>query len=599
MTTLEPRPPYSDSELAALYPASLQLQQVQILLRHGERTPVTPRFQDTGLPPFWSYCKVARHLRSAVLDADGSADPNFSALAWQRRVEAFGRNDAPVAAVGPKSELDGICDLGMLTDRGRETTTALGRRLRHLYVDRLGFLPPAVGDESASALYLRATPIPRALESLQQTLHGLYPPHTRAPGQAPFTILGRNMSDENLFPNEGNCRRFASLARAFAQRTADRWNNSPEMAYLTRQLGRYMDPEDPRVAVDGHPRLSGIMDTLNATAAHGPETRLPRDFYDPEVKRIIEKIGVEEWYAGYRESREYRALGIGGLVGDIVARMVAVADGSPIDAAYNLNQSSRQSIRFGLSGCHDTTLAGVLASLGAFGHDQWPPFTSHVALELFRHNDKPAPAIRPAKSSSWLPWSSGSGPASSLPAGSALAAKKTPELSDKDRAVLDGYYVRIRYNDQPVTIPGCKLPGNHLPGDESFCTLVGAQLDDETLHVFDADRFYRRPLSRLSTSLHPRTGNASADPIRASRHFPRRLSLPASSQCVGFVSFVYQCISIRTISSATFFTFCFARVYQYSQDSSATRPFCLWRMVAGGSLLALLARLRRASFSSR
>ena len=34
------------------------------------------------------------------------------------------------------------------------------------------------------------------------------------------------------------------------------------------------------------------------------------------------------------------------------------------------------------------------------------------------------------------------------------------------------HYVRIRYNDTPITIPGCaKKPENHLPGDESFCTL--------------------------------------------------------------------------------------------------------------------------------
>ncbi|KAF4123243.1 acid phosphatase [Geosmithia morbida] len=481
MSTLEPRPAYTDAELAQLYPAQLQLQLVQILLRHGERTPVTPRFQNTGLPAFWPYCTVARHLRSAVLDPDtsgSSVDPKFSTLAWQRRVETFGRNDAPVVAVGPRSELDSICDLGMLTDRGRETTTALGRRLRHLYVDRLGFLPPAINDDTAASLYLRATPIPRALESLQQTLHGLYPSHTRAADLAPLTILGRNMNDETLFPNEGTCRRFAALARAFADRTAQRWNSSDDMAYLTRKLGRYMDPANPVVAVDGHPRLSGIMDSMNATAAHGPETRLPREFYDPEVKRIIETIGVEEWYSGYRESQEYRALGIGGLLGDIVSRMVASADGVDTNSPSRPGSSG---IRFGLSGCHDTTLAGVLASLGAFGNDKWPPFTSHVALELFRHAGKPAPSYpsRSSSASSWLPsFLGGTSSASSSPytssvgSNGALAAKRTPDLSDADRARLDGYYVRIRYNDQPVTIPGCKVAGNHLPGDESFCTLT-------------------------------------------------------------------------------------------------------------------------------
>ena len=46
MTTLVPRGPYSDEELKKLYPANLELQLVQVLLRHGERVPVSQRFQN-------------------------------------------------------------------------------------------------------------------------------------------------------------------------------------------------------------------------------------------------------------------------------------------------------------------------------------------------------------------------------------------------------------------------------------------------------------------------------------------------------------------------------------------------------------------------
>jgi hypothetical protein len=46
MTSLVPRPPYSPEELERLYPKDLELQLVQILLRHGERSPVTARFQN-------------------------------------------------------------------------------------------------------------------------------------------------------------------------------------------------------------------------------------------------------------------------------------------------------------------------------------------------------------------------------------------------------------------------------------------------------------------------------------------------------------------------------------------------------------------------
>lgn len=90
---------------------------------------------------------------------------------WKRRLETFGIDDGPVIATGPKGELDSICNLGELTDEGRMTTWQLGTRLRRLYVDQLKFMPSMI--EDANMIYLRATPIPRALESLQQAFWGM------------------------------------------------------------------------------------------------------------------------------------------------------------------------------------------------------------------------------------------------------------------------------------------------------------------------------------------------------------------------------------------------------------------------------------------
>lgn len=466
MTTLQPRPPYSDAELAALYPPQLRLQLVQVLLRHGERTPVTPRFTNTGLAPYWPYCRVVRQMTSGVLDPASDSTTGsvpggrpFTKLEWKRRLETFDANDSPVPAAGRNGELDDVCDMGMLTDRGRETTLALGQRLRALYVDRLAFLPATLeSDAAADQLYLRSTPIPRALESLQQTYHGLYPPAARAPHLSPPTIVSRPIADETLFPNDSNCRRFAALARAFANRAAVRWNKSDDMAYLTQKLGKHM-PEAAAgvVAVDSHPRLSGVMDTVNASAAHGPETRLPAEFYDARVKKIMDRISVEEWFAGYGESREYRMLGIGGLLGDVVEKMVRSAE-----------KTATSPMRFGLSGCHDTTLAAALSSLGAFEGEGWPFFTSHIAIELFSRADQPPPAA-PTIQSRLSSIFGGRG-------SSDIGRTATTELSETQKQKLEGYYVRVRYNDRPVRVPGCAAPGKHLEGDDSFCTLVSPPL---------------------------------------------------------------------------------------------------------------------------
>ncbi len=68
-----------------------------------------------------------------------------------------------------------------------------GLRLRRLYVDQLNFMPSKI--EDTKSMYLRASPIPRALESLQQTLTGMFPEVT-APGFPPVDILTRGEEDE-------------------------------------------------------------------------------------------------------------------------------------------------------------------------------------------------------------------------------------------------------------------------------------------------------------------------------------------------------------------------------------------------------------------
>ncbi|CAK7245539.1 MAG: hypothetical protein STHCBS139747_007123 [Sporothrix thermara] len=483
MTTLVPRKPYTDEELRQLYPADLELQLVQVLMRHGERTPVSPRFQHAGLHPFWPYCSAVSQFRTAVLEDDmdpgvagvgagggSAATKPLGTMAWKRRLETFAKDDdTAVLGRGNRGELDALCDMGMLTDPGRATTLRLGQRLRRLYVDQLHFLPAELKADDADRLfYLRATPIPRALESMQQAFAGLYPGRDVS-GGAPVTIVSRAPADETLFPNDGNCRRFAALSRAFAQRAAERWNDSEELRHATKKIGKWMDPDAPRVAVDGRPRLSGVMDTINATLAHGPETRLPAEFYDERVRRNIEKVALEEWFAGYHESLEYRTLGIGGLMGDLTANMVAQAE-----TAGTSGQNGH--FRFGLSGCHDTTLAAVLSSLG-HKMPAWPPFTSHLALEMFKKPASdasptaPPPPPPPSSSTGWsayLPSLFSSKPAATT---TGIGRKPTPDLTETEKHKMAGYYVRIRYNDEVITVPGCRPAGKHLDGDESFCTL--------------------------------------------------------------------------------------------------------------------------------
>ena len=276
-------------------------------------------------------------------------------------------------------------------------------------------------------------------------------------------------------------------------------------AYLNRLIGKWMPNDSPQVAVDSHPRLSGIMDTINSTLGHGPATRLPNEFYDPKLRNIIEKIGCEEWFSGYQESQEYRTVGIGSLVGDVVTRMVGNIEESERDGlgqvggeleSIGAGRGGENRIKFSLSGCHDTTLAGLLSSFGAFKNELWPPYTSDVALELFSHSSNAAGAATDSKSTlmqnartqgcstsnfcSSVFGSSKHQSQAGLSGLSSISRKPLSAMTSEEKKRLGGYYVRLKYNDRPVTIPGCGLSGKHLEGDKSFCTLVRFKYAAET-----------------------------------------------------------------------------------------------------------------------
>ncbi|KAK4946872.1 hypothetical protein LTR28_007726, partial [Elasticomyces elasticus] len=344
MTTFEPRSPYSQEELTSLYPKQLQLQLVQVTGRIAtppDDSPTSSRLQETAHNGTTSDGGVASRRSTVTMIQYCRPDPTMNSM-------QSGISTLPLAPPSPSSTLTTSSLPGELTDKGRDTTLALGTRLRNLYVDQLKFMPSLISD--SDMIYLRATPVARALESVQQSFWGMYPPTTRAASFPPPTIIVRTAADETLYPNEGSCRRFAQLSRAFAQRTAERWNETDDMAYLNTLISKWMPETSKRVAVDSHPRLSGIMDTVNATLAHGPATRLPAKFYDPKARAIIDKIGVEEWFSGYAESREYRALGVGALVGDVVSRMVGSAERGGSDRSPKIDGESKEAGKGGAGG---------------------------------------------------------------------------------------------------------------------------------------------------------------------------------------------------------------------------------------------------------
>jgi acid phosphatase len=144
---------------------------------------------------------------------------------------------------------------------------------------------------------------------------------------------------------------------------------------------------------------------------------------DEPMRRDVEGAAVAEWFNGYIgsfiyaqlivENETYRRLGVGPLLGDVIDRFTFAAT----------NTSAQ---KMALYGTHDTTIAALLATLGVFD-DRWPCFTSNITFELFQEEERED---------------------------SSLSARFLRLFSSSTREPFHGYFVRTKYNQTVVTLPG-------------------------------------------------------------------------------------------------------------------------------------------------
>lgn len=267
----------------------------------------------------------------------------------------------------------------------------------------------------------------------------------------PSNATDSNGHHESLLPNTYSCPTLYALDSHFSSAVAAMTN--PSLAIHDPILTPHLSGAPLRV--DGHPRLSGVLDTIRAAKAHGLPT--PREFEKPEVAKALEGAVVNEWFSGYNaedevKRQQYRRLAMGPLLNDLAHQFKKAASSSPSPASPAM----------AIYSTHDTTLAGMLSTLDTFdsapGGRRWPAFTASVGVELWKLKDGAASSATKSasdSSSSWFAWLSG--------------GNKTPT----EPANYDGHYVRLLYNGQALkNLPWCQRvnPSNPSQADD-LCPL--------------------------------------------------------------------------------------------------------------------------------
>ena len=212
-------------------------------------------------------------------------------------------------------------------------------------------------------------------------------------------------------------------------------NESPSVRYLNELL-RTRRP----ILVDSEPNIADVRDVIAAASTTPtPEAYVStRILHDQKARDIVTQIVSEQEHGGFVQSAEYRSLGIGNLLTEISTLMEQRLD-------FVAHQGDQAQPRLALFACHDTTIAGLLASLEAMKPPNWiwPPFGSSLTIELFS-----------AQSSSLT---------------------KQAHASSEANVQMHPHYVRLSFSGVPLALPACKDKKSHFPGNPSLCSLVSAR----------------------------------------------------------------------------------------------------------------------------
>ncbi|XP_061483971.1 lysophosphatidic acid phosphatase type 6 [Rhineura floridana] len=318
----------------------LELKLVQVLFRHGARTPLRPipDVEQVEWNPALLETPVQTELDYTVTDLAGGPRPY-----------------SPYEEKYKKIVLKGGTIAGQLTKVGMQQMFALGERLRRRYIEENHFLSPAF---KPSEVFVRSTNIVRNLESTRCLLAGLF----QQQKEGPITIVTDEAESEILYPNPMNCQ---LLKLANRERLAS--------VFLQPVIAEDLKTIKQKMGIDSKNEVDFflLLDNLFAEQAHDlPSCPVLKSFLQVIEQRAVDSL----LYVTKYNLRETLQMSVGPLLNVIEENIKGAVDPSSPEI------KTRKLILYAV---HDVTLFPLLMALGVF-NSKWPPYASDMTLELYQ-----------------------------------------------------------------------------------------------------------------------------------------------------------------------------------------------------------------------
>ncbi|XP_061579359.1 lysophosphatidic acid phosphatase type 6 [Cololabis saira] len=319
-------------------PAEYELKLVQVLFRHGARTPLKtiPDVIEAQWVPALLEAPPHTHINYVVTDLQGGPRP-----------------PAPVEESYRKNTLPGGTFPGQLTALGMEQLYELGKRFRRRYIEESSFLSSTFNPDE---VYVRSTNIVRTIESARCLVAGLF----QQKQKEIVPILTTQAESEILYPNYHGCKLLKTLG-------SHRWTESATLPDIAADLQSVQSA----LGIAAHKQVDFILirDDMVARETHG----LPSPPALHSWRSKVEQRAVDMMCHIYAPSkRENLQLCVGPFLHILLDNIDEKLQGCSSDPNRKLF----------LYSAHDTTLIPCLMAMGIYDM-KWPPYAADITVELY------------------------------------------------------------------------------------------------------------------------------------------------------------------------------------------------------------------------